>query len=574
MLLALNNATYFVEGNTLFHEIEMLINEKDRIALIGRNGSGKSTLLKILSGQTDVDGGTRKVNAETRILLVKQELPDNDKTPLDYLKDADPQLANLYLKLDKAEPEEMGDIYEEITLIEDKRYGKQATLVLLGLGISEKQQENPMRELSGGLCMRISLASALLQYPDVLLLDEPTNHLDLQSIIWLTEFLKTYPQPFVIVSHDRTLLSAVINKTYHLQQGKLTCYNGDFNTYLQEYTLRQAQAIATNLHTDRKIEETQAFIDKYKAKPKWAAIAKTREGWIENLEKNRPDIVHELPPIPIQFQPCEILKDPILDIRNGSATYDTSLILSSVNFSLQHNARIGILGRNGQGKSTFLRMIMNQLVKITGEMTTAPKLRIGYFSQDQSDMLNNNFTVYEQLKSTLGQSTDHEAIYKQLLQFGFDQKKAATYVRGLSGGEKTRLALLILAATKPHLIILDEPSNHLDFETKTSLIHAINHFNGAVLLVSHDWDLLKQTMTDYHVVARGKLQPYPRGLEHYKQAILNYFANASSVSNKNAVKKLAVVSLLTQQNKPVEAKTSCPTGKQTLGHPSRQRGRP
>ena len=555
MLIALNGITYFVEGNILLDEIDMAVNEKDRIALIGRNGSGKSTLLNMLAKKTDIHGGYFKVDEQARILLVEQTLPADDKTPLDFLKESDPQLVKLYGVLDNADPNKIGDIYGEIAQIEDERYGKQATLVLLGLGISLEQQEKPMRELSGGLRMRVRLAQALLQYPDVLLLDEPTNHLDLQSILWLTEYLKTYPKPFVIVSHDRTLLNGIgINKTYHLQEGKLTCYSGDFNTFQQEYTLRQEQAVKTNINTDKKVEQMQEFVDKFKAKPKWSAIAKTRETWISNLEQNRPKVILEAPPIPIEFSQCEELKNPIFTVEKGSVTYGTTPpVLKEVDFSLLANSRIGILGRNGQGKSTLVRMVMNHLVTVTGDIHATPKLRVGYFSQEQADVLNEKLSVFEQLKSVLENTSDQE-LYKQLHQFGFDHKKSATKVGDLSGGEKTRLALLLVAAKKPHLIILDEPTNHLDYETKQSLISAINHFNGAVVLVSHDWELLSKTMNDYWVVAKGKVMPYTKGLDHYKNAILHHLSELTTQPSKGMVKQMQGLTLLSNNSSEKESK--------------------
>jgi len=520
MLINLLEANYVLGGRHLLNDANFIVNDMDRIALIGRNGCGKSTLLKILAGSISIDAGTREVKPGARILLVKQELPVDDKSPLDYLKDADEQLSALNNKIDAAEGDDIAVLYEEIEVLESERYGNEATLVLLGLGISKIQQERPMRELSGGIRMRIALASALLQRPDLLILDEPTNHLDLAAIIWLTEYLKTYPRPFVMVSHDRTLLTAVINTTYHLKDGELTCYNGNFNTYLEQRNLIQGQAISTNLNTDKKVVKLQKFVDSHKSNPKWARIARTREGWINQLENDRPALDQEAPPIPIAFAPCSELSDPIVRTEGCAVYYGDRPILSNVTFDIQSRSRIGILGRNGEGKSTLVRMIMGDKVRTTGLVNCTSRLRIGYFSQEQSDTLQDTLSVFEQLKLVLSSEKD-EGIFTHLIHFGFTREHCAALIGTLSGGEKTRLSFALLAAQRPQLIIMDEPTNHLDFETRQSLISAINQFNGAVLLVSHDWELLETTMSHYLMVSNAQVSVFDKGLEHYKKVTLN-----------------------------------------------------
>lgn len=524
MRVRLNEVDCFVgDGQVLFYDLSMEINQGDHIALIGRNGSGKSTLLNMLAGTVQPDGGTRLVQPGAKVLLVRQQLPDPDKTPIDFLKEADEQLQLLYTKATTAKSALLPAIYDEIAALEEERYESEATKVLCGLGLAKEQHDRPMSELSGGLRMRVSFASGLLQQPDVLLLDEPTNHLDLQAIIWLTQYLRTYSKAFVVVSHDRALLSAVVNKTYHLQSGTLTLYGGDFTIFEEQYKLKKEQAIKQNLNTDKDVERMQAFVDRFKTKPKWARIAKTRERWIADREESRPLIVQEEPVIPLEFPVCETLKNPIYSITAGTVSYGAKQVLANLNFTIQADSRIGILGRNGQGKSTFVRMLMNHLVTASGEIHAAPKLRIAYFSQEQSDTLNLNLTIFAQLKTILTDATD-DVIYKMLHQFGFERNKTQEKVEVLSGGEKTRLLLAMIVAKRPHLIILDEPTNHLDHETKQTLIEAIKKFNGAVLLVSHDWDLLEKTMRDFWMVSKGTMTPYPKGLEYYKRAVLHHLS--------------------------------------------------
>ena len=521
MLIALDSVNYKTGKYQLLVDASITLNENDKIALIGRNGCGKSTLLKILLGSLDIDAGVRKIGKNTRVLLVKQDLPANETTPLDYLKEADEQLVALYEQVEVADFEDVSRLYEDIELLESERYGKQATLVLLGLGIALEQQKRPMRELSGGIRMRIALASALLQKPDVLLLDEPTNHLDLPAVLWLTEYLRTYSQAFVLISHDRTLLSSVVNTTYHLQDGKLTRYQGDFNTYFEQRELRRAQSQAYNEGADRKIAQIQQFVSSHKSNPKWAKICQTRESWIDDLNEGRPEQDYESPPIPITFPPCGELRDPIIETINSSVFYGTKQVLENVNFSVQTQSRIGLLGSNGEGKSTLVRMLMQQMVTTKGILNIAPRLRIGYFSQEQSDIMQEELTVFTQQKSQMDATVSDDLVLTHLLQFGFKREQCHALVGSLSGGEKTRLAFAMIAARNPHLIIMDEPTNHLDFETRASLIQAMNSFNGAIVLVSHDWELLEKTTKDYWWVRGGQVIPYQKGLQHYKSIVLS-----------------------------------------------------
>lgn len=537
MLIALRAVNYSVGGVRLLDSASLNVNETDRIALIGRNGCGKSTLMNILAGRVGVDGGTRSVAKNTSILLVKQELPNTDISPIDFLKESDTELVALYEQLDAAENEDVGVIYEKITQIEEERYGAPAIQVLLGLGVSVEQQARPMQELSGGLLMRISLASALLQQPDLLLLDEPTNHLDLPSVLWLTEYLKAYPRPFVLISHDRALLNAVINTTYHLQGGQLTRYNGNFTTYVEQRELMREQALAINENTDKKIAQMEKFVAAHKADPKWAGSCSTREKWMREMEEARPELAHEAPPIPIQFLPCSELSDPLINADSCSVAYDSKVILSDVNVSIQTRSRIGILGMNGQGKSTLMRMLMQQMVNTTGSLFVSGRLRIGYFSQNQSDIMADELTVLDQLKSEMDATATNEDVLNALLLFGFKRAQCSELVGTLSGGEKSRLAFAMIAVKRPHLIIMDEPTNHLDFETRHSLINAMNEFNGAIVLVSHDWDLLENTMNQYWLVRGGKVTPYAHELSYYQQAILNRLsANSMSSTSKTAAK--------------------------------------
>lgn len=515
MLITLQQVSYYTDKHLLLEDVNFSVNPGDKIAIVGANGSGKSTLLSILAGELAYQSGERSIQKDARVLLVKQQWPDQKETPLDFLKLQDPVLQKLYRRAQRASDEDLSDIYNEIAEWEGEHYERAAPAILRGLGITDKQQQAPISQLSGGMQMRLSLAAALVQSPDILLIDEPTNHLDLPSVFWLTEFLANYPKAVVVVSHDIDLLNTISTKTYHLQQGHLTCYKGNYESYREQYELHQQQAIEINKNLDKKHKATELFVAQHIALPKWSRMAQTRKRQMEKENAERPTIVHEATPITIQFPECSELQDPILDVQNATIGYDKKTVLSEVNLSVQAHARIGILGRNGQGKSTFAKLLASQLEPTEGVIIANPRLRTAYFSQDHADLIHSDMTTYEHVAAALGDVKDHE-IRQFLAKFGFTEEFVDRKSSELSGGEKTRLQFALIVATKPHLIVMDEPTNHLDIQTKEALINAIKKFNGAIILISHDWDLLKKTTDTYLLARNGKMQPFTRGLEVYK----------------------------------------------------------
>lgn len=542
MFISLKNISYHIARGLLFDNVDFNVAEGDRIAIIGRNGSGKSSLLNIIAGLTDSTSGERDVQKDARVLLVKQVMSDEEleKTPLDYLREADAQLQQMYAEAERLssatstakQKQQAAALMDLAAALENERYDTEAPQILQGLGISIEQQDSPMNELSGGLSMRVSLASALIQQPDVLLLDEPTNHLDLPSVLWLKNFLQEYTRPFVMISHDRTLLNDLVTTVYHLQQGKLESYNGNFDTFLQVYQLQKEQAVSMNEKLDKNHKKTQAFIDAHKTDPKWRGNVRTRERLMEKDNANRAEIIKEEPVIPLEFAAGSELKDPILDLQRVAVGYEDKTVLSGVNLSIQTQSRIGILGCNGQGKSTLAKLITGHLEKASGQMISDRRLKIGYFSQNQTDVLDVEKSVSQQLASVID-NPQEDQIRSLLDTFGFDRNKIATKVADLSGGEKTRLLLAMIAIQRPNLILMDEPTNHLDFETREALIKAINDFDGAVVLISHDWDLLEKTMKDFWLVKDGKAAVYKGDLEKYKDMVsAPAAASAKSKANK------------------------------------------
>jgi len=535
MLIQLINANYNVKKKILLNDASETISAGDKIGIVGRNGCGKSTLLEILAGNITLISGVITKHPKAKIMLVKQELPSGDITVLDWLREADQDLVSLNAQLEAASEEEYGEILNQITEIEDARYEILAPNVLLGLGLSSDEMNGPMKNLSGGFCMRIAIAAALIQQPDLMLLDEPTNHLDLESSLWLVEFLKTYPKSYVIVSHYVDFLNQVTTKTWGLQSGVLTSRKGNYDIFVREIERKKVLDEKKNEAITKDQAHAQDFVDKLGASWRTAKSAQSRVKLIDRLESKRVTVVPEEKDINIVFQEAPLLDNPILKLKDVSAGYDEKVVLNDITLLLNHNSRIGLLGRNGQGKSTFLRLIADRLENKSesGTLTRRDGLRIGYFSQNQSDELKPELTAQEQLiaRSALKKIPEVRA---HLSRFGFDQRTSECKIEKLSGGEKSRLFFAIIAAQNPHLIILDEPTNHLDIVARKALITAINSYNGAIILVTHDWQLYESTMREYLLVNKGKIVTYPHSLEHYKTRVLNQIHTTMSSLNLHA----------------------------------------
>lgn len=522
-MLSLENVSLFVNGKLLLKDANLKINRGDRKGIVGRNGSGKTHLLELLAGNISSDGGKRKLNDGVTVLLVKQELPDDDLSPLEYLRGNDPDIKTIEGSLENAHENQLGELYTKLNEFEE-RYEILAPKVLMGLGLKEKELTQPMRNLSGGLRMRIGLSMALVRSPDILLLDEPTNHLDLESTQWLIEFLKNYPKnsAFIIVTHDIQLLTAVTNATTHLRGGILTEYGGDYNVYRQELKLKEEKDKQKNENLDKEIKQKMEIYYRFRDLPEArAAQAKDMQRKAELLKKEKVEIIVEEPVISFTFPEPMIIPDPVIELKNVAIGYDKQPVLNNLNLSIQFGAKIGLLGRNGEGKTSLIKLLAGKLSPLEGRMDTGPRLKIGYFSQDLTDELNVSLTVFQQFQATTG-ITHNEQTRFQLSRFGFSWDKINTLVENLSGGEKTRLLFALICAREPNLIILDEPTNHLDVETREVLVNAIAEFKGSVILVSHDWDLHEKTMQKFWLAHKGNVQPYTKGLEHYQKMLLSF----------------------------------------------------
>lgn len=523
-MLELENVTLFVAGKVLIGEANIKVTPGSRIGIVGRNGCGKSHLLQVMASKLRPDAGQVKVTNDDRVLLVKQELPDQTMSPMDYLRSVDPDLTRLDKAIDDAmdknNDDALADLFNDQGVIEGERYSTLAPRILRGLGLKDEQHEAPMSNLSGGYQMRVALAAALVQQPDILLMDEPTNHLDLESTLWLVEFLRDYPasKSVVIVSHDPNLLNQLTTSTWHLKGGRIDVYGGSYDVYKRESVIKAEQDKKNNEELDKQIKDKMQFYYEFRQRPARAGQAMDRLRQVERLKEEKVEIVPEQPVAPIAFAEPGQLGDPIVELRNASVGYDKNVVLKGMNLSIQYGSKIGLLGRNGQGKSTLVKLVTERIKPISGLVLNNPRLRIGYFSQDAKDELDVTKTVWEQFRDGTGINNE-ETLRSKLATFGFGRENIGTKVGDLSGGEMSRLAFAIICAREPHLIVLDEPTNHLDVETREQLTQAIKDFKGSVLLVSHDWDLQKETMQKFWVVRNGAASEHFQGLDNYRDRI-------------------------------------------------------
>jgi len=518
-MLTIAGLTYRIAGRTLLDEASVQIPDGWKVGLVGRNGTGKSTLLDLVRGVLHADGGEILCPKGVRIGFVAQEAPGGASTSLETVLAADEErLALLEAAENAAEPARAAEIHERLAAIEAHRAPARAAAILAGLGFDHAAQQQPMTSFSGGWRMRVALAAALFAEPDLLLLDEPTNHLDLEASLWLAEFLRRYRRTLLLVSHDRQFLDDVVDHIVHLADLKLTLYSGDYESFLRQRreTLAQRQALAQRQESERK--RLQAFIDRFRAKATKARQAQSRVKALARLEPI--EIAGDEAPIRFHFPEPQELAPPLMTIDRVAVGYEPGKpVLRGLELRLDPDDRIALLGANGNGKSTFARLLAGRLEPFSGEIRRASRLRAGYFAQHQIDELEPEATPFDHLAGLMPKATP-EALRARLARFGFDADKVFVKARDLSGGEKARLTFALITVDAPSLLILDEPTNHLDLEAREALIAAINEFAGAVVLISHDWHLLSLAADQLWLVADGTVKPYDGDLEDYRRLVL------------------------------------------------------
>ena len=518
MPVILKNISYSVAGKKLLEQASCSFDDNKRFGLIGKNGAGKTTLFKMILGELSIDDGVLEKTKNLKILTVRQETPSGPQTPFDYLLASDEERTSLLQEIETCEDgDRMGDIYDRLIAIDAYTAEGRAIKVLNGLGFDESMQNRPLDSFSGGYRMRVALGAALFQNPDLLLLDEPTNHLDFEAVTWLKNFLSTYPNTLIIISHDRDLLNSCIHEIVYLNSRKLLRYKGNYDQFEKNFSLQQQAAQAFNAKVDAQKEKWMAFVNRFRAKATKSRQAQSRLKavekltYIENLEKDENHIE-------FSFPASQDVSDPLMTYDKLFLGYDDhgteKIILKYLSGSIGSEDRIALLGSNGNGKSTFAKFIAGRLAPLRGDVLKHPKVSVGFFHQHQIEELNMQQTPYQHLVPLRPKDNDTQ-LRSYLGQFGFSGTHADTLVKNLSGGEKARLVLSIVCASNPHILVLDEPTNHLDISMRESLMRAVNMFPGAVIIISHDWHFLKHTVDQFWVVAQQKITPFAGTLEDY-----------------------------------------------------------
>jgi len=534
-MLAIDNITVRIAGREILKGATANLPAGRRIGLVGRNGAGKSTLFKVILGQLHQDDGEISVPSSWRVGAVAQEAPGTEVSLLDTVLEADPERLALLAEAEhETDGHRLGEIYHRLEAIDAYTAPSRAAEILAGLGFSAEDQLRPCREFSGGWRMRVALAAILFSAPDLLLLDEPTNYLDLEGVLWLENFIQKYRGTVLIVSHDRDLLNTACEFILHLERGKLKLYTGGYDTFMETRAATRANDLAFAKKQDAARAHMQAFVDRFKAKASKARQAQSRMKMLAKLA------MVEVPPdeyvAPIHIPEATQASPPLVTMDRASVGYEPGKpILTNLSFRFDPEDRVALLGKNGNGKSTMAKLLAGKLQAMSGEFTPARKLVVGYFAQHQAEELDTSVTPILTLQRLRPKLTV-EQVRNQLGGFGFAQDKQNTLVGQLSGGERARLMLALATLDKPNLLILDEPTNHLDIDARNELLTALNDFDGAVILVSHDRRLIEATADRLLLVADGHVTPFEGDLDDYRRFLLTGDnAPTRRVENNNAV---------------------------------------
>jgi ATP-binding cassette, subfamily F, member 3 len=505
----------------LLEAADVSIHPGERIGLIGANGSGKSSLFALLRGELHTDRGEADFPAHWRLAHVAQETPALDRPALEYAIDGDSVLRDLQARLAAAEEKHdgvlMGELHAGLADADAYTAPARAATLLTGLGFKESELGEQVSSFSGGWRMRLNLAQALMRPSDLLLLDEPTNHLDLDAIIWLEEWLKRYPGTLIVVSHDRDFLDAVVTAVVHIDQRKLRRYSGNYSAFEAQRVQNLVLAQSQYEKQQRERAHLQSFIDRFRAKATKARQAQSRMKMLAKMEELAP--LHVAAPFSFEFREPVRAPNPLLVLEDLRAGYGDKVVLDGIGLSLQSGERIGLLGINGAGKSTFIKTVAGVLAPLAGRMTVNKGLAIGYFAQHQVEMLRDDQSPLWHL-TRLAPATREQELRDYLGGFNFPGDMATSIVEQFSGGEKARLALALIVWQRPNLLLLDEPTNHLDLETREALTVALAQFEGTLVLVSHDRHLLRATTEQLLVVADGMVKPFDGDLDDYRDLLL------------------------------------------------------
>jgi len=517
-MLNLTGITVRLGGRTIIDDATAKLPPRGRIGLIGRNGAGKSTLVRVIAGMLEPDAGSVAMPRGSRIGYIAQEAPGGDATPFETVLAADTERAALMIESEHcADPHRLAEVHERLIAIEAHSAPARAARILVGLGFDEAAQQRPLESFSGGWRMRVALAALLFSQPDLLLLDEPSNHLDLEAVLWLEDFLRSYPATILLVSHERDFLNNVVDHILHLSGGKLTLYPGGYDAFERQRAERQAQLASAKARQDAMRERLRDYVARNSAR---ASTAKQAQSRAKALARMQPiaELIDD-PSLSFDFPAPDELRPPLITLDLASAGYGETRILQRLNLRIDPDDRIALLGRNGNGKTTLARLLAAQLAPMDGAMSASGRMQVGYFTQYQVEELDRSETPLQHMAIAMPGASP-AAVRAQLGRFGFAGPKATTEVGKLSGGERARLALALITRNAPHLLILDEPTNHLDVDAREALIQALNDYSGAVVIVSHDRHMLEMTADRLVLVDAGTAKEFDGSIDDYIAFVL------------------------------------------------------
>ena len=532
-MLSFNNLALRRGTNLLFEDVSFTVHRDNKVGLVGANGTGKTSLFKMIQGEIDSDEGDFKYPPDLKIACLAQEVPGTDELALSYVMSGDLKLLEIQNSITKAENEQdygaLGELHSQFEDHDGFTAKSRAEQLLVGLGFSEEEFSKPLKDFSGGWRVRLNLAKTLMQPADLLLLDEPTNHLDLDAIIWLGNWIKSFKGAMLLISHDREFLDECVGFIAHLHNSTIELYKGNYSQFEIRKAARLAELESNYNKQQREISHMQDFVRRFKAKATKARQAQSRIKALERMELIAP--AHIDSPFQFTIPETEKISNPLIVLEDADLGYSDPII-NKVKIAFHPGDRIGLLGVNGAGKSTFVKSLKGDLQLLQGNKIEGKNLKIGYFSQHQVDDLMLDKSPIDHLVKVEEKATESE-IRNFLGGFNFRGDKAKDVIKNFSGGEKARLALAIIAFQKPNLLLMDEPTNHLDMDMRQALTVALQDFSGAIVLISHDRHLLANTVDEFLIINKGKIERFNGDLLDYRKMILQGPYKESSKSKKD-----------------------------------------
>ena len=532
-MLSISDISIRLAGRLLIDRSTVQIIPGARVGLVGRNGTGKSTLFRAIRGELATESGSITVPSRWRVGSLAQEAPDGPESLIEVVLKADLERDTLLREAETAsDAHRIAEIQTRLVDIDAHSAPARAAAILSGLGFSTAEQARPVGEFSGGWRMRVALAATLFAVPDLLLLDEPTNYLDLEGTLWLEDHLAHYPRTVIVISHDRDLLETSVDQILHLDRGKLTLYRGGYSSFEEQRAQREMLDAKQAKRQEAERKRLQAFVDRFKAKASKARQAQSRVKMLERMKPIAALVTQDVQEITFQH-PEKMLSPPIIAVDEVSVGYDPQRpVLNRVTLRIDNDDRIALLGANGNGKSTLVKLLADRLKPFSGSVTRAEKLGIAYFAQHQLDELNEDGSPYDHIRALMPDAPESK-VRGRAGAIGFSGKAADTSVKSLSGGEKARLLLGLATFFGPNMIILDEPTNHLDIDSRAALAEAINDFPGAVIMVSHDRYLIEACADRLWVVADGTVTGFDGDLDDYRSLVLSSRMERISLRNND-----------------------------------------